>query len=87
MDLFRTRLLDGVVGGVNFVQDSFFANVGSNLADHSKKLLKRSKNHERAMRNVFYVSLGGFDTHSDNGNWLFCKEPVHLVKRDCIIGV
>ncbi len=67
--LYRTRLLEGVVGGVNLAQDSCFNNVGSNLADQFQQVAKiiKSRDGLDAKRDVFYVSLGGFDTHSDNG--------------------
>jgi len=67
--LYRTRLLEGVVGGVTLDQDGCFNNVDSSLADQFQQVAKiiKSRDGLESKRDVFYVSLGGFDTHSDNG--------------------
>jgi len=67
--IYRTRLLDEVIGNVTLDEDSCFTNAGTDLADQFEQVARiiKSRDGLEAKRDVFYVSIGGFDTHSDNG--------------------
>ncbi len=67
--IYRTRLLDEVIGNVTLDEELCFANAGTDLADQFEQVARiiKSRDGLEARRDVFYVSISGFDTHSDNG--------------------
>ncbi len=67
--IYRTRLLEGVVGGVSLANDACFNNAGTDIAQQFQQVARiiKSRDGLQAKRDAFYVSIGGFDTHSDNG--------------------
>ena len=67
--LYRTRLLQGVVGGVTLTNDTCFDGLNTGIADQLQQTARLIKKRDglQANRDAFYTDIGGFDTHSDNG--------------------
>ena len=65
----RMRLLDGIVGETTLVNDDCFIGLGTDIANQFQQAARLIKNRDgfEALRDVFYLQMGGFDTHSDNG--------------------
>lgn len=67
--IYRMRLLQGVVGTTELVNDACFDNLDTDIASQLWQVARLMQNRDgfEAKRDVFYTQIGGFDTHSDNG--------------------
>lgn len=70
--IYRMRKLEGVVGTTTLANNDCFDGLETSIADQFHQVARLTKNRDglEASRDVFYTSIGGFDTHSDNGDTL-----------------
>lgn len=73
--IYRTRLLDGAIGGASLDNDACFEGLGTEIARQYQMVARiiKSRDGLESTRDAFYTEDWGYDTHDDNGATLLTR--------------